>query len=173
MAALDNVGPVPSYRTQPHLASPQNKRYSRQYPDLGASVLSSSVYRSESPTENDYSTSRSGGPRIISPPPDSSWSNTSGYNLPTGGSSSSSKTPREGWRGSSSQAGSPGNVRVRQNAGHNHSYEKSIMDVDSVRKVQGVVPSPLHIGLPYCDAYCFILLELYQSDRRRRCYTCG
>jgi mitogen-activated protein kinase kinase kinase len=132
LAALDNVGPVPSYRMQTnHITPPQNKRYSRSFADLGASVLSSSVY-TETPTENEYSTQqRPGGPRIISPPPDTSRSNA--YGPPTG-NSASSKTPRtpKAWNGSNSQVGSP-NATRRHNPSQSH--ERSIMEFDSVKKV--------------------------------------
>lgn len=119
LAALDNVGPVPSYRT--HISPPQNKRYSRQFADLGASALSSTVY-TESPTENDYTSARrSGAPKITSPPPDG----------PRSGNSYGSKTPRtpQAWKGSNPQSGSPNNTRR-----HDQGQGKSIMEFDSVRK---------------------------------------
>ncbi|KAI5791323.1 kinase-like domain-containing protein [Pyronema domesticum] len=132
LAALDNVGPVPSYRTQAHPQPPQNKRHSRQFADLGAPILDNSAYTRPDSPDNEFTTARSGAPRIISPPPDSSRSNQSGYTLPTNGSNAS-KTPRTpgGWKGASN-SGSPNATRTRHNQSNN--YEKSIMDVDSVRK---------------------------------------
>ncbi|KAA8911148.1 kinase-like domain-containing protein [Sphaerosporella brunnea] len=126
LAALENVGPIPSYRAHTnHHTPPQNKRYSRTFVDPGTSVLSSSVY-TETASEND--SQRSGGARIISPPPDSSRS----YGPPTS-TSTSSKTPRtpKTWNGSNGQVGSP-NATRRQNPAQSH--ERSIMEFDSVKK---------------------------------------
>jgi len=134
LAALDGVGPPPSYRTSSiqssNLTPPHNKRYSRQYSDLSTSALPSSVY--DGIAENDYQpTSQRNTPRIISPQLDSSRSNASSFNPPTS-SSSASKTPRtpRDWK-SSTQSGSPNNSRVRHNASHSYG---DIMDYPLVKE---------------------------------------
>ncbi|KAI5790117.1 hypothetical protein EDC01DRAFT_630823 [Geopyxis carbonaria] len=125
LAALDNVGPMPTYRTTTsqqlnHLTPPRGgKRQSGNY--SGASVLSSNVYSSvESPVDNDQSL-RGNTPRIISPQ--------------LGGARSEAaktpRTPRDVWKNSSSQANSPNSGRARHNP--STSFE-GVMGMDAVRQ---------------------------------------
>lgn len=135
LAALDNVGPLPSYRTPvSHLTLPQSKRYSGQfYGDRSTSLLSGNAFRPGSPTENDYRSSQQRAPRIISPPLENARSNL--YSPPTGGSGASRtpRTPRE-WKLSGPPSGSPNNTRSqRMNPGT--SYE-DIMKLENVRNVR-------------------------------------
>lgn len=129
LAALDSIGPVPQYRT-PNLASPQNKRYSRPFNDL-STPLQSSVYRSDSPTDNEYSAAqiRANVPRIISPPPDA---------RPNGSyPGNAAKTPRTPgpWKSPTTQAPQIGSPHSRRN-NTPQGYDKGIMGFPTVKNVR-------------------------------------